>query len=404
MAVYYIDNLNGRDVADGLSAQSPKRDYTALSLESGDSVLFKCGSFYRGQLKMVGGADGAPITYGSYGEGELPVFSGGIDVSGRECWMMTDRKNVWKCVKEIPTDVGNFILSGKCSATLRWDRTELSADGDFFDSRFGECNVNQGVTCSPQEVLLYSDGHPCDVFSQIEAVPYAKRTLGGMKSNTVIENLAFINSGVHALTGVGDTKNVVIRGCRFENIGGCVWSLEEKIRFGNGIEFWIGAENIEISHCTFKNIYDSCATHQGPDYETPPARNFHVRGCTFDTYSMAAFEYRAQMMVDSSFTGNICKNAGCGFGMLGESLPRKSEIWPQPMGHHIFFWRIWEAVDDIGLLVADNVFDNAPNGSAVYSIICAEAEAGVTFKNNKVIGDYLTVAHWGGVDLDKIPE
>ena len=125
-----------------------------------------------------------------------------------------------------------------------------------------------------------------------------------------------------------------------------------------------------------------------------------VRNNLFDTYSMAAFEYRAQMMIDSSFTGNVCKNAGCGFGMLGESLPRRSEIWPQPMGHHIFLWRIWSAPDGGSLLIADNQFVDAPNGAAVYSIICPEAEAQVTFRSNRYEGRYLMKAYFGGKETE----
>ena len=219
-------------------------------------------------------------------------------------------------------------------------------------------------------------------------------------SNVVIEDLSFINGGVHGLVSKGNTKNVTIRNCRFENIGGCGWSRKERIRFGNAIEFWVGAENVLIENNVFLNIYDSCATHQGMDYETPPAKNFHVRNNLFDTYSMAAFEYRAQMMIDSSFTGNICKNAGCGFGMLGEELPRRSEIWPQPMGHHVFLWRIWSAPEGGNLLIADNQFVNAPNGAAIYSIICPEAEAQITLRGNCYEGEYLMKAFLGGKETE----
>lgn len=399
MAIYYIDNIYGNDNCSGLAPESAVRDYKRLTLSAGDTVLFKRGTQYREPLRITGGDESAPITYGSYGEGTLPVFCGSVDVSRAEDWVMTERENVWKLTKDIPTDVGNFIFNtDECTATLRWERDELSGQGDFFDSRFAECNSNKGSAVSPQEILMYSVGNPAVVYSHIEAVAYGTRTLGALESNVVISELCFMNSGVHGLTGYGDTKNVTVRGCVFKNIGGCGWSREQRIRFGNGIEFWIGAENILIENNVFKNIYDSCATHQGPDYETPPARNFHCRNNVFDTYSMAAFEYRAQMMVDSSFTGNVCRHAGCGFGMLGEELPRRSEIWPQPMGHHIFIWRMFDATKDGSLLIANNVFEDSPVGAAIYSIVPTEIESQITFKGNTYSDNCLCVAHFSGRD------
>ena len=399
MPVYYIDNINGDDNRTGLSVALAVRDYKKLLPLPGDTLLFKRGTEYREPLFIIGGVEGAPVTYGSYGEGTLPIFCGSVDVSYPEDWVLTDRENVWRLARDIPTDVGNFIFNtDECTATLRWDKDSLRGQGDFFDSRFSECNKNYGNSVSPQEVLLYSVGNPAELYTHIEAAPYGTRCICSLKSNVVIENLCFMNSGVHGITGVGDTKNVTISGCLFKNIGGCGWDRDRRIRFGNALEFWIGAENILIENNVFKNIYDSCATHQGPDRETPPARNFHCRNNLFDTYSMAAFEYRARMMVNSSFVGNICRNAGCGFGMLGEALPRRSEIWPQPMGHHVFIWRMFDPTPDGSLLIADNVFEDSPVGAAIYSIVRLEIEAQITFKNNTYSDNCLLVAHFGGKD------
>ena len=401
MSVYYVDRILGNDANDGMSASTPKQNYEKIALLPGDTLLFKRNTLYRGALKMTGGTEDAPITYGAYGEGELPIFCGSVDLSDASCWAPTECENIWCCTVEIPTDVGNFIFNeSECSATLRWEKEDLSAQGDFYDSRFGECCENHHQTISDQELLLYSVGNPATVYTHIEAAVFGERWLGKMQSNVVIEDLRFINGGVHGLVSSGDTKNVTIRNCRFENIGGCGFSRKERIRFGNAIEFWVGAENVLIENNLFRNIYDSCATHQGVDYKTPPAKNFHVRNNVFDTYSMAAFEYRAQMMIDSSFTGNLCKNAGCGFGMLGETLPRRSEIWPEPMGHHIFLWRIWSAPEGGSLLIADNRFIDAPNGAAVYSIICPEAEAQITFRSNQYEGKYLMKAFFGGKETE----
>jgi len=396
MAIYYIDNMEGKEENDGLSPASPILDYQKITPKAGDTLLFKRGSFYRAMLHMQEGEDGRPITYGAYGEGDRPTFSGSLDVSSPECWGATERENVWRCIADIPTDVGNFVFNDEeCTAALIWDREQLAHQGDFFDSRFSECNRNNHKTVSAQEVLLYSVKNPGEYYSHIEALAFGTRRCGNIASNTIIDGICFKNSGVHGITGAGMTRNVIIRNCHFKNIGGCGWSRELKIRFGNAIEFWIGADNVLIENNLFESIYDSCITQQGPGDKTPSASNFHIVNNIFDTYSMAAMEYRDAMMINSSFVGNICRNAGCGFGMLGESLPRRSEIWPQPMGHHIFLWRMERPAEGGSLLIANNRFESAPNGAAVYSIICPGAEAQISFRDNTYTGEQLMQAYFG---------
>jgi hypothetical protein len=89
--------------------------------------------------------------------------------------------------------------------------------------------------------------------------------------------------------------------------------------------------------------------------------------------------------------------------MLGEELPRRSEIWPQPMGHHIFMWRIDHATDGGRLEIRDNHFGPAPVGAAIYSIISPEAEAQVTLENNLYTENATLLNRFGGenfCDLD----
>jgi len=97
---------------------------------------------------------------------------------------------------------------------------------------------------------------------------------------------------------------------------------------------------------------------------------------------MAAFESRDKLPIRSVFSHNTCLNAGCGFAMNGEELPRSSEIWPQPMGHHVFLWQIPEPTEHGSLTICDNTFGPAPVGAAVYSLISPEAEEQVTLTNN----------------------
>ena len=401
MPIYYIDNINGCDCNDGLAPESAKKDYLKIDVKPGDTLLFKCETIHRGKLHTVAGEEGAWVTYGVYGEGELPKFCGSTDVSDPADWVEIE-PNIWECQKAIPGEVGNFEFDiNNCSATFHWTRDELKAQGDFWDSRIkGEALYYLGDPVPEQQVLLYSLGNPATVYSHVECISWNTRVLAEAKPYNRYESLHFRNSGIHAIAGAADHVQVV--DCMIENIGGCAWNNELKIRLGNGVEFYGFGSYILVEGCHFKNIYDSCVTHQGPGADTVPTREFICRNNVFDTYSMAAFEYRDKMPIDSTFTGNTCVDAGCGFGMLGESLPRKSEIWPQPMGHHIFMWRIPEAEDGGNLIIEDNFFGEAPVGAAIYSIISPEAEAQVKLSNNTFTRNDTLLVRWGGENYNDL--
>lgn len=395
MATYYIDGVSGSASGDGLSPKSARSTCADLSVKAGDEVLFKRGSVFCGQLNITQGDESACVSYGAYGTGAPPVFSLSVDVSAKECWRKTERENVWECITPTDGEVGNFVFnSSECTAALRWEECGLKAQGDFWDSRFGTSESRTPVP--PQRLLMYSVGNPSEVYEKIECIPYACRVIGRLCSNVVISDLHFKNSGVHALAGSGN--NITVRNCIFENIGGCVWSKEQRIRFGNGFEIWYSGNDITVEGCYFKNIYDSCVTHQGPGERTVTAVNFTCRRNVFDTYGMAAFEYRDKLPISSSFTHNVCKNAGCGFAMLGEDIPRRSEIWPQPMGHHIFLWRIPNA-DEGGLYIANNIFGTAPVGAAIYSIISRQAEDRITLESNLYTRNDKLLIRFNGEDF-----
>ena len=396
MSTYYIDFMYGQDKNTGLSPEQARKNYTDLALAPGDCVLFRRGSFVRGTLETV-----PHVSYGAYGEGDLPTFCGSVDVSDAGDWQPTEQENVWRCTEKFRGDVGNLIFNeNACTATLRWAKEDLCAQGDFYNPPL---NTEQTKRLDEYAALyLYSEGNPAEAYSHIEVVPYGDRCMVRLADGMTFENIRIINSGVHGMAGSG--SNITVRRCVLENIGGCPWNVDLKIRFGNAFEIWQEGNDILIEHCLLRNIYDSCVTHQGPGKDTVPTENFICRSCTFDTYGMAAFEYRDKLPIRSVFAYNVCLNAGCGFAMLGEALPRSSEIWPQPMGHHIFLWRIPEPTDGGSLTISDNVFGPAPAGAAIYSIISPEAEAQITLRNNQYTQNEVLLNRFGGKNYTALGE
>ena len=92
------------------------------------------------------------------------------------------------------------------------------------------------------------------------------------------------------------------------------------------------------------------------------------------------------MPLCAEFCNNTCEDAGGGFSRLGEEMPRRSEIWPQPMGHHIFLWRIEKPTPNGSIKIENNVFGNAIYGKAIYDIICDDAKKQLTVNNNEYKG------------------
>lgn len=379
MATYFIDVKNGKNENSGLNENEPIMNYEALDLKPGDTVLFKRGSFIRSKLKVKQGEKNNPITYAAYGEGDLPTFCGSVNLTDEGLWK-EEEKNIWVIDGENLSEAANFVYNrGESCGTLRWTKGELSSQGDFFDNCFGVSETKKELP-NDHKIYLWSQKNPALYYSDIECVAFGERRLADNGHDINFINLRFINSGVHAIAGEGKSANITIDGCRFEFIGGAVWNKEMKIRFGNGVEFWDYCDNIEIKNCLFNDIYDSAVTHQGGG-NCRQANNFIIHDNVFIKCGMAAFEQRDKMPLYCEFTNNICADAGEGFSKLGEIMPRYSEIWPEPMGHHVFLWRI-EKGDGGQMEIKDNVFSNAPYGAAIYSIISENAEKCVNISSN----------------------
>lgn len=351
-------------------------DYKSLDLKAGDTVLFKRGTFIRDRLYNKSG-----VSYGAYGEGENPTFCGSVDL--KNGFWREKEKNIWKYTGELETEACNFIFNEKICGTLRWNKEELAEQGDFWDSRFGMGEAREKF--EDYELLLYSEKNPSEYYDSIECVLRTNRQLAEMGENITFSDINFINNGVHAIAGEKPARNIYIKNCSFKFIGGSVWSKKLKIRFGNGVECWDFAENITVENCVFDDIYDSGVTHQGGP-KCAPAKNFVIKNNVFKKCGMGAYEQRDLMPMSAEFIGNICENAGEGFSRLGEEMPRRSEIWPQPMGHHLFLWRIENPTENGGIKIENNIFGDAIYGKAIYSIIAKEAEKQLIIKNNEYKG------------------
>lgn len=375
---YYV-NSGTTPGYDGLSPETAATSWRNLTIQPGDRILFARGSFFRDVLELPSGTANAPLYIGAYGEGDKPVFCGSVQIACPEKWKEI-RKNIWEYTDILPTEPCNLIFEDGSCGVLAWEAQELVKPDRWHYTAIG----NEG--CSDWQegakLLMYSPENPALCHSSIEAAVYGRRHMVSCQAHAVFEDIAFINSGVHGY-GEMNAHNVSFRRCEFKYIGGKVWSRALKIRFGNAVEFWNCSENMLVEECLFDQVYDSCVTHQGPGEKAGLAVNIAYVGNTFKNYGMAAYETRDKVGVNVRFENNVCMGAGEGFSLQDETPPRRSEIWPQPMGHHLFIWRMPRDTENGSIIVKNNVFGSAPYGAAVYSIVSPEAEAQFAFEGNK---------------------
>ncbi|MDD3586835.1 MAG: right-handed parallel beta-helix repeat-containing protein, partial [Thermoguttaceae bacterium] len=68
----------------------------AAVLLPGDSVLFRRGGVWRGNVFCQEGAEGKPITYSSYGKGNKPIIMGSVPLVKKSDWnQVSGHDNIW---------------------------------------------------------------------------------------------------------------------------------------------------------------------------------------------------------------------------------------------------------------------------------------------------------------------
>ena len=375
MSIYYVDSNCQCGDFSGKDELNPLKTYENITLCAGDTVLLKRGSVFRCAIFSPGGEENRPITWGAWGKGENPIVLGSVKAEKFE----KHSDNVWLWQEDDEGEVCNVIFNdGEEFGTLRWDISDLCENGDFFYTAYGSKDAGGG------KLFLYCEDNPSNHWNDIEVACFKKRNLATANHDVIFENITFKNSGVHGFAGT-NTKRITINNCKFINIGGCVWDAKNKVRFGNGVEFWNEVNTATVTNCLFDQIYDSALTHQGQsngEYKTPSNINFSFN--TISNCGMAAYEIRDKVPLSSRFSNNVCENAGMGFSAQGDVRPRRSVIWPDPMGHHIFIWRINAPTDNGCLIIENNTFGTSFDGYAEYSIAHPLAQAEIIYKNNTV--------------------
>jgi len=116
---YYVSSLTGNDRNAGTSRETALKTIDEVNrrlqegLLPGSKLLFERGGIYYGSIRIPSSVRGIvdyPITFGPYGEGDMPVISGAKQISN---WEQTGN-NTWKAsVSSHPENIDILFINGK---------------------------------------------------------------------------------------------------------------------------------------------------------------------------------------------------------------------------------------------------------------------------------------------------
>lgn len=130
--VYYVSSTGGDDTNSGLSGSLPWKTLARVnsamsSFVAGDSILFKCGDEFRGDLTITkSGSASGRITFGSYDTGSKPVINSSVKLNN---WH-NEGGNVWSAAYPgTLTSFNNFYINNTPQQVGRFPNTDAANGG-----------------------------------------------------------------------------------------------------------------------------------------------------------------------------------------------------------------------------------------------------------------------------------
>jgi hypothetical protein len=352
---YYVSFLKGDDNNNGTTQATPWKTLSKVTNSKflpGDSILFKRGEVWRGQLKPNSGDDSGYVTYSSYGElkASKPLFLGSVSWNGPENWENTGG-NIWTTVTSksgtnsgvanpLNVDVGNIIFNnGEICGVKVWKESSLDTQGKYWYDKVQKV------------VKLYSAGNPGKYYRKIEFALKNHIIDEGGKSYVRYENLDLRYGAAHGIGG-GTVHHIIILNCDLSFIGGSLQTTRangDPVRYGNGIEFWDNAHDCYVIGCKISDIYDAALTNQGKD-NVAQYNIYYWNNIIWN--SEYSFEYWLGNNSKTSqiyFENNTCVLAGNGWGHN-----------QRPDGHngrHLMFYSNSSKLDNF--YIRNNIFSES---------------------------------------------
>lgn len=356
---YYVssngENNNGLDINNPIGIKF----FEYLNLKSGDAVFFKRGDCFRLDkcIRVISG-----VSYGAYGKGGKPLFLGSNqNYSKPEFWKESSTQNIWQTAIS-SNDAGIMIFNDNYAfGELREQLEEVKAEFDYLYDK------NSGV------LYLYSEKNPADVYFNIEIGTLGTFFAAGENAkDIIIDNIAMRYCCSHAISFDNNADNIKITNCEIGYCGGMRWGTE---RLGNGVQFWMDAQNILIENCWVYEQFDAGITFQSVLSAKYKNIKFKNNLLEYNNYNIEFFinepDENSEMQ-NIDFSDNIMRFAGYGWG------------YNRPYVHGTAHLVGWQTVvkNQNNFKIENNIFDCSSRSLVCWFWEDGKMQQGLSVKNN----------------------
>ncbi len=374
-AAYYVDNCVavGNDSNNGTAPSTPwltVGKVNASTLLPGDSVLFQRTCTWREQLTPPsGGSPTAPITFGAYGAGALPVLNGSSLVTG---WTLSSGSIYYASASWSP----NLVFQDGASLTLETSTAAMVAGSFYYDPTASRLYVWATDSASPATHAIEASHYGATYYGlifinnlsyiTIDSLHLTKYNYNGVEiagtsSNITIQNSSFdygyqndvttaettaTYSNINVLNnsfshgGIARTRTsgpgaaaegVAVNGFGFQ--GGSIKGNTIGPSPAEGIQVLAGAQNVEIASNSVSNalvgIYVSAGYGTNADTQNITVRYNKVFNSSIHNYQIALENGANINGVD--FYGNVSDTATGGdcllFGYAGPGTIKNAHVY-----------------------------------------------------------------------------
>ena len=329
---YYVSNA-GSDSNNGKSINESWQTLdkvNSASLRPGDTVLFKSGDSWYGQLVPKSGSSSARITYGGYGTGNKPLIHASLTKMSTGDWV-DQGSNIWRSAQTYSTEIGNIFLNNSMCGGRKYSDADLTEQGQYF------YNTPTGY------ITIYCSANPASYYSDLKLLLAVILVKLNDKSDINIKDLNLSYTSGYSVAG-NNIKRITLSKLTMTWIGGQTQS--GKIRKGNAVEFWNNCQNALVENCTIGEVFDAGLSNQGDSaiQSNITYRQNVIYNCEY------SYEYFLHGGSASNilFENNTCVDAGLGWGHNQRT---------DPSGRHI---RIaGTPANTANFVVRNNIFYNA---------------------------------------------
>ena len=314
---YFIDTLGN----DAQAGNSPALAWKTLEkvngfwFAAGDSVKFKCGQSWRGNIKGKGGSAGQYIVFTSYGLGAKPLILGSVNKNKSSDWV-NDSINVWRTTVTFDSDIGNIILSANGRTSMghkKWAKVDLKAQGDFWYDR-----------SNTKTLMVYAAQNPAELYSDMECAINTYMVTFAGQQYMVVENLEFKYGGSYCIKG-STASHLIFQNLKITYMGGGdvdhaqKYSPSRNIRWGNAIEFNGNSHDMIVRNNEIGEMYD-CAVGCEMFVDHASMYNIYFYNNIIYNSGLASLDFWGYDNSNTStynnihFENNTCYDAGAGWG------------------------------------------------------------------------------------------